>query len=262
MSTVFKWVPTAAGRQECGIDVSSRGCKIYRCLSPFSHSEAYQIPVPGDESLRAHSVEGIWQGLKIINGATDTSLFFGRPRKRRGETQGHLFGKDVLDYRTARRQIYLPAYVYHAVNNGLGAVKDDLERRLQSGPVVVYDIGSNGNIDDLSSPFSHAALLVDLLNVLKDAPLPPFNKKHFTYTHEQVAAMLDYRNGLKENQKQLLDEVITFAYLFSRDDLFANFALRAIARGHLDDKGRLKRYSPTIKTREAYLACAAEYQAF
>ncbi|MEM4266294.1 MAG: hypothetical protein QXX65_04435 [Candidatus Woesearchaeota archaeon] len=254
MGNAFKWLPPEAGRQEGGIDVSSHGNSLYRIFSPFSYDEKYCIPVPGEESLRAHSVEGIWQGLKIINGRTDPSLFFGRPRKRQGETQGHFFGKDILDYRTARKQIYVPAYVYHAVNNGLGTVKDDLEKRLQEGPVVMYDVGSNGNIDDLSRPFSHAALLVQLLNVLKDSPLPPFNKRKFTYTHEQVDAMLEYRSSLRDKQKSLLDEIVTFAYLFSPDELRQNFALRAIKEGLLDDRGRLSRYSPTTKTRDSYLA--------
>ncbi|MEM2916495.1 MAG: hypothetical protein QXT19_04020 [Candidatus Woesearchaeota archaeon] len=254
MTDAFRWLPPAAGRRKGGIDVSSRGSRTYRALSPFSYSKEYQIPVPGAEDQRAHSVEGIWQGLKIINGMTDSSLFVNKPHKRRGEIQGHLFGKNILDYPAARKRIYVPAYVYHAVNNGLGSVKDDLERRLRNGPVVMYDFNSNGNIDDLSKPFSHAALLVQLLNVLKEAPLPPFNKRKFTYMHEQVDAVLDYRNVLPEKQKNLLDEVITFACLFSLDELRQNFALRAMATGNLSGSERLNKYSPTEKTRDAYLA--------
>jgi len=229
MNSRFEWATPEVGRARNGIDVSSKGHSTYKIFSPFSHSSSYSIPVPGKESVRADSVEGIWQGLKIIDGVTDESLFHGRPKKRKGIPSGHRYegftwdNKPTLDYKSARKQIYVPAYVYHAVNNCVDSVKEDLEHRLQSGNVVIYDVDSNGSINDLSQPYSHASLLVDLLNVLKDSPLPPFNKTHFTYLDEQTDAAYAYLPELNGLQKELLWTVLTFAYRFSQDELKQSF---------------------------------------
>ncbi len=249
----FIWVPYKSRNKNGAIDVSSRGKGPYRKLSPFSHKEAYNIPVPGKEDVRAHSVEGIWQGLKIIDGVTDFSLFEGKPSKRRDAPTGHLLGDETLGYVDARRQIYVPAYVYHVINNALGGVKDDLETRARPGPVALFDVESNGDINNASQPYSHAALLVDLLNLLKDSPLPPFSKKQFTYLHEQVDAFLEHRDTLGKNELELCDDLITFAYLFSPDEVKATFALRAIKEGNIDDKFRVDKFVPTAATRAPYI---------
>lgn len=250
----FVWVPHSTGKNNGAIDVSSYGNDPYRMLSPFVHNAAYRIPVPGIESIRADSVEGIWQGLKVLHGITDFSLFKGRPRKRRGQPEGHLFGEAMLDYVAARKQIYVPAYVYHVINNALESVKDGLEKRIRSTPVALFDVESNGCIEDTSRPYSHAALLVRVLNFLKRSPLPPFNRKRFTYLHEQVGALLEHRAQLSRDDLDLCDDVITFAYLFSPDELTATFALRAMKEGNIGGKGRLEKYVPTEKTREPYIA--------
>jgi len=246
----YKWVPPEIGRNNGSIDVSSYGTEPFRKLSPFSHNPSYEIPVPGNEQLRSHSVEGVWQGLKIIDGQTDPSLFVGKPRKLTGNIEGHQFGKDVLGYLDARRRIYLPTYTYHVVNNGIDAVRS-LEAHIGN---QLYDIESNDDVNDTSRPYSHAALLVDLLNVLGSAPIPPFNKQKFQNLSEQVDATVEYRKQLSEEEMRLFDEVITFAYLFSQNDLGETFALRTMKKGDIDDKGRLERFKPTIKTEEPYMA--------
>ena len=240
--------------QSNSINVSSYGDEPYRIFSPFSSSPSYRIPVPGQEQLRSSSVESIWQGLKIINGQTDFSLFERTPRKRAGRVEGHQYGQEVLGYQEARRQIYLPAYTYHVVNNALDVVKDNLEVRLQQGTVTFYDVESNGDINDLSRPYAHASLLSNLLDVLLPAPLPPFSRERFANLSEQVTAVLDYRQALDEQQRFLLDEIISFAYLFSQDDLKATFALRTLQEGTIPGRHRLQHYFPTAKTSEPYEA--------
>lgn len=251
----FSWVSYEKGKSNGAIDVSSRGSGPYRKLSPFSHDSSYQIPVPGIEEIRADSVEGIWQGLKVIDGVSDFSLFQGKPKKRKGKPQGHIFKEDILGYVNARKQIYVPAYVYHVVNCALDFVKKDLEERVRlSNPVDLFDVESNCEINDTSRPYSHAALLVNVLNLLEKLPLPPFNKNNFKYLHEQVDALLEKRAGLAETEQELCDDIITFAYLFSPDELKATFALRAIKKGNIDDKFRLEKFQPTAATKEPYLA--------
>ncbi len=249
----FVWAPYNRGKTTEGIDVSSHGSSVYKKFSPFSHDAKHRIPVPGNEQMRSYSVEGIWQGLKLINGSTDLSLLSGRPVKRHGIPKGHLFGEETVDYQDAREKIYVPAYIYHAVNNALPTAKEGLEAMLMSGPVILYDVESNGDIHDLSKPYSHAALLVKLLNLLIKSPLPPFNAKRFTNLAQQVNATLDFRNKLDEDELQILDEVITFAYLFSEDELKETFALRAIQEGNLYNAGRLDKYLPKPKAAEPYL---------
>ena len=248
----FVWSP------EEGIDVSSHGRHPYRLFSPFSYAKNYKIPVPGQEDIRADSVEGIWQGLKIINGQTDFSLLNGKPNKRKGQPEGHLLGKEITDYFGARKQIYVSAYVYHAVNNALPEAWSELEQRLQEGDVILHDVETNGRIEDLSSPFAHSALLVQLLNVLKDAPLPKTNPTHpnphgsrFTCLHEQVNAFVAYRGTLSLEDQAMLDEVITFAYLFSPDDHKQTFALRTMHAAGIETD-RIKRYTPTERTKQPY----------
>ncbi len=249
----FLWVPRDEGMARGGIDVSSHGSGSYKRFSPFSHSPTYKIPMPGNEEQRPDSVEGIWQGLKIINGRTEPSLFKGRPQKRDGKVEGHQFGDRILGYIEARERIYRPAYVYHAVNNVLPFVKKDLEGRLQNGDVVLFDVDSNGDIKDPSAPYSHAALLVDLLNMLKDAPLPPFSRRRFDDLNGELEATLEYREELAGNERKLLDETITFAYLFSPSELHRLFAVKAIEAG-VGDSGRLRAVTPTVNTAEAYAA--------
>jgi hypothetical protein len=84
-----------------------------------------------------------------------------RTVRRFGPVRGHragLHGSDLLDYRTARERIYLPAY--HWVLEHRAA---DLVARLrayaQDDGVVLLDYTTNGDLDDLRTPLSHAALI-------------------------------------------------------------------------------------------------------
>ncbi|MCE9545701.1 MAG: hypothetical protein K8T25_09320, partial [Planctomycetia bacterium] len=47
------------------------------------------IPVPGMPGTTSDSVEGIWQGLKLINGKIAPRYFSGPGRKRGGKPRGH-----------------------------------------------------------------------------------------------------------------------------------------------------------------------------
>lgn len=250
----FIWSP------EEGIDVSSHGRPPYKLLSPFSHDSEYKIPVPGSEHIRADSVEGIWQGLKIFNGSHDPSLFTGRPHKKKGKPEGHLYGKEVIAYVDARKNIYVPAYIYHAINNALPKAWPDLEQMLKDGNAVLHDVETNGSIENPMRPLAHSAILVELLNVVKDAPIPKIDVCHpnpessFRYLHEQIDALVAYRESLPAGKKHLLDEVVTFAYLFSQNEHKQTFALRMIKAASIQTE-RLERYKPTAQTQKPYEDC-------
>jgi len=159
-----------------------------------------------------------------------------------------------LNYLAARKQIYIPAYVYHVVHNALPQTARELERRIHTSDVVMHDVEHNGDINDLNAPLAHSSILVNLLNVLLTAPLPPFNKEKFGSLREQVDAFSQYRTQLKKGEREILDELITFAYLFSPNPLEQTFALRTIKRAELDSE-RLLRYQPIPETMQPYQEC-------
>jgi hypothetical protein len=76
-------------------DVSSYADLSDRTLSPFYVHGG--IPVHGMPGQTNDTVEGIWQGLKVIRGEIAPRLFRGPGRKRGGKkSSGHLDGGKLL----------------------------------------------------------------------------------------------------------------------------------------------------------------------
>ena len=83
-----------------------------------------------------------------------------------GKVLGHragLAGKQLLPYAEARREIYLPTYRWvleHKLTTEVAALC-----RLGEGgrTVLLLDYETNCNVDDLSRPLSHAALVAQFL---------------------------------------------------------------------------------------------------
>ena len=101
------------------VDVTSKAKYELVKLSPFYPHGG--IPVPFTEGMTATCVEAIWQGLKVFESAdVDVSLFnngtmkgLKRTIRRFGKPLGHrkgVYGKELLDYVEARKQIYIPTY--------------------------------------------------------------------------------------------------------------------------------------------------------
>lgn len=147
------------------VDVTSRGPEPWVRMSPFfPHGN---IPIPGRPDEMASCVEGLWQGLKVFEhedidpGRWRITNMSGikRPAGRRGRVLGHRFGTDgLLSYRDARVQIYLPAYRWVLLNRLQNEVST-LKRQMAEMTILLLDYETNGDIDDLSSPLSHAALV-------------------------------------------------------------------------------------------------------
>ena len=84
-----------------------------------------------------------------------------RAGRKRGKVLGHRpgVGSDVLlGYRDARLRIYLPAYRW-VLENRLAAEVGRLRDEAAARTVVLLDYETNGDVEDLSSPLSHAALV-------------------------------------------------------------------------------------------------------
>lgn len=147
------------------IDVSSRGPEPYRQLSPFYPHGG--IPVPGKPGMTADSVEGVWQGLKVFDeqGGIDQSYFSGRGKKRRGVPLGHALGSELLNYRDARKAIYLPTYRYMVENTPAKDVALSIVDKAVNGEkVYVHDFDTNGDVDNTRKPLAHASVLASLIN--------------------------------------------------------------------------------------------------
>lgn len=153
-------------------DVTSKGPEPWVRFSPFFPHGG--IPIPNSLDQRAASVEGLWQGLKVFEkediDASKWSITTMRDIKRsgrsRGAVRGHRFGTEsaeLLGYRDARYRIYLPAYRF-VLETKLVREVEQLRAELHLRPVVLLDYETNEDVDDLSRPLSHAALVKQFVN--------------------------------------------------------------------------------------------------
>ncbi len=150
------------------IDVTSRGLQPWVRFSPFYPHGG--IPVPLSPGYTSMSVEGIWQGLKVFEQAdVDLGRFaitsmkgIKRTVRAYGKVLGHragVTGEYLLDYAAARRAIYLPAY-YQVLAHYLQAEVTELRQLGAEQTVVLLDYETNGDLNNLARPLSHAALVV------------------------------------------------------------------------------------------------------
>ena len=149
------------------IDVTSKAEEPWVHFSPFwPHGN---IPVPFSEGAVATCVEGIWQALKVFESEdVDESKLhvtnmkgLKRTVRRLGNVRGHrkgLKGKELLPYKEAREQIYLPIFKWmleNCVQDEVQQLRDIASKRT----VVLLDYTKNGDLNDLRTPLSHAALV-------------------------------------------------------------------------------------------------------
>ena len=164
------------------IDVTSRAPQPWVKFSPFyPHG---QILVPFSPEHYGMSVEGIWQGLKVFETeGIDLSKFsitsmagLKRSVRTRGRVLGHrpgIMGQGLLGYREARYKIYLPAYKWvldHCLQKELQLISGFLREKT----VVLLDYETNGEVDNVKCPLSHASLIARYLN--NDWPLNSSNQ--------------------------------------------------------------------------------------
>ncbi|GAA3242721.1 DUF6939 family protein [Nonomuraea helvata] len=149
------------------IDVTSKAGEPWVRMSPFFPHGG--IPVPQTPGVYSQTVEGIWQALKVFETADvdptklDITNMTGLKRtvRKHGLVRGHrdgLYGSRLLDYPTARRRIYLPAYRW-VLENRVSSLVKRLRRLADRGDVVLLDYTTNGDVDDPATPLSHAALV-------------------------------------------------------------------------------------------------------
>lgn len=151
-------------------DVTSKG--EFKTLSPFYPHGG--IPIPFSGTVTSQSVEGIWQGLKVFqNEGIDFSCFNNKTMKnlkRTTRTHGRCIGhqkglgsKQLLEYIEARKQIYAPSYFWMLENKCQKELKL-FKKLLSEGKTLVFlDYDTNEDINNWSSPLSHASLIKQYL---------------------------------------------------------------------------------------------------
>ena len=150
------------------IDVTSKGEEPWVRFSPFYPHGG--IPIPNTSSETARSVEGLWQGLKVFEQedidprkwAITDMAGIKRGGKSRGAVRGHRFGvgsDTLLGYLSARLRIYLPAYRW-VLEHNLSAEVGRLRHLAADRTLVLLDYETNADVEDVSSPLSHAALVM------------------------------------------------------------------------------------------------------
>lgn len=149
------------------IDVTSHAKDEMIKLSPFYPHGG--IPVPFSPGWRAMSVESIWQGLKDFESVgIDTALFrnatmknLKRTTRRFGRIRGHRKGVGsliLLNYVNARKLLYLPTYKWMLENKARNEV-EKIRVLSQTHLIILLDYATNPDVEDYSSPLSHAALI-------------------------------------------------------------------------------------------------------
>jgi hypothetical protein len=146
------------------LDVTSRGAEPWIRLSPFYPHGG--IPVPGHPGRTAQSVEGVWQALKVFAAEQEdftklditTMKGIKRTARRLGPPLGHRLDDRLLGYEEARRALYLPTYRW-MLDHRAAELVAELRELSNHRTVVLLDYTINGDVADLSTPLSHAALI-------------------------------------------------------------------------------------------------------
>ena len=149
------------------VDVTSKATTGLVKLSPFyPHGD---IPIPFSENRTAKSVEGIWQALKVFEGADiDEAMFFNdtmkdikRTVRKYGKPLGHrkgVNGTELLNYIDARIQIYLPSYLW-VLENKVSEIVGRIKEASQKEDIVLLDYETNCDVLNPQKPLSHAFLV-------------------------------------------------------------------------------------------------------
>lgn len=150
----------------CDVTSQSQNKQLVR-LSPFFPHGG--IPVPFSHGVTASCVEAVWQGLKVFEHCgVDVSVFentsmknIKRTTRRYGRVLGHrkgVNGTELLDYVTARKDIYLPTFLW-VLENKVKPILDRLKEANKTKKIVLLDYTTNSDPFDTTKPLSHAYLI-------------------------------------------------------------------------------------------------------
>lgn len=148
-------------------DVTSNAKDGLVKLSPFYPHGG--IPVPFSHGVTAECVEGIWQGLKVFeNEGIDVDMFHNNTMKNikrtvrtHGRVLGHqkgVYSSEILDYVTAKHEIYIPAFKW-VLENKVAHIIERLKKASIDKTIVLLDYNTCCDVDSSTKPLSHAYLI-------------------------------------------------------------------------------------------------------
>lgn len=148
-------------------DVTSNAKDSLVKLSPFYPHGG--IPVPFSEGVTAECVEGIWQGLKVFeNEGINMDMFRNNTMKNikrtvrtHGSVLGHqkgVYSSEILDYLTAKHEIYIPAFKW-VLENKVAYIIERLKNASIDKTIVLLDYNTCCDVDSTTKPLSHAYLI-------------------------------------------------------------------------------------------------------
>ncbi|MDE6715887.1 MAG: hypothetical protein K2J74_05320 [Muribaculaceae bacterium] len=148
-------------------DVTSNATDGLVKLSPFYPHGG--IPVPFSDGVTAECVEGIWQGLKVFESVgIDMDMFRNNTMKNikrtvrtNGRVLGHqkgVYSPEILDYVTAKHQIYIPAFNW-MLENKVAHIIERLKKASIDKTIVLLDYNTCCDVDSTTKPLSHAYLI-------------------------------------------------------------------------------------------------------
>ena len=157
-------------------DVTSKATNGLVKLSPFYPHGG--IPVPFSEGWTATCVEAIWQGLKVFEKAdvdvemfrNDTMKNLKRTVRRFGKPLGHrrgVNGTELLGYVDARKQIYVPTYRW-VLENKVRHIIERMAEASETKTIILLDYNTNADIEDASKPLSHAAIIKEFVERIRN----------------------------------------------------------------------------------------------
>ncbi len=175
----------------------------FRVFNPFNFDPDVAIPVPRQKE-KSHSIEGVWQGLKIVDGNVDFGMFriapYHRPPEYRKRLRSYayqnttfLYGNRIIGLIEARFVIYLPTYLYMLEHLMSVSVLDEIFAALCQGrDIAFFDWDSNHDIMNATISFSHSAILAAWFNgLLDEAYLIPARQLALSSSEESdVVAMV------------------------------------------------------------------------
>lgn len=175
-------------------------------LSPFYPHGG--IPVPFSEGYTATCVEAIWQGLKVFESCdVDTSLFSNdtmkglkRTVRKYGKPLGHrkgVYGKELLGYIEARKQIYIPTYKW-VLENKVTHIIERLREASKTKTIVLLDYDTNVDVENAKKPLSHASLIKAYVEGIY-----PYGENNVAVVQKDVAIKRNKKSKKKDNNQEL-----------------------------------------------------------
>ena len=148
-------------------DVTSNAKDGLIKLSPFYPHGG--IPVPFSDEVTAECVEGIWQGLKVFeNEGINMDVFRNNSMKNikrtvrtHGRVLGHqkgVYNPEILDYVTAKHQIYIPVFKW-VLENKVPHIIERLKKASIDKTIVLLDYNTCCDVNSNTKPLSHAYLI-------------------------------------------------------------------------------------------------------